>query len=187
MITEVNGLALGMGAIFALACDIRIMADDTEIGLVESGIGLLAAAGGTQRQTRIVGTAAAVELLLEGSWLTADDAARLGIVHQVCPRERLRTSTIELAGRLAARSPAVTREIKRAVYDASARPTSASMRREAAGLVRTLTDRDTKRSMTDYRDYLAANAPLTDDVILRGWERVGVSRHTSSPTITSDR
>lgn len=187
VITEIDGLALGMGAIFALACDIRIMADDTKIGLVESGIGLLAGAGGTQRLTRIVGAAAAVELLLEGSWLTADDAARLGVVHHVRPRERLRAFTLELAGRMAARSPAITREVKRAVYDSSTRPIAASMRREAAGLVRTLTDRDTKRSMTAYRNYLATNEPLTDEVILRGWELVGVSRQAISPTSTSDR
>lgn len=176
VITEINGLALGMGAIFALACDIRIMAEDTKVGLVESGIGLLAGASGTQRLTRIVGPAAAVELLLEGSWLTADDAVQLGIVHHVCPRERLRAFTVALADRMAARSPAVTREIKRAVYDSSTRPTAASMRREGAGLVRTLTDRDTKRSMAAYRTYLATNEPLTDEVILRGWERIGNSR-----------
>lgn len=187
VLTEINGLALGMGAIFALACDIRIMADDTKIGLVESGIGLLAGAGGTQRLARIVGAAASVQLLLDGSWLTAGDAARLGIVHQVCPRETLRACTLEVADRMAARPSAVTREIKRAVYDSSTRPGVASMRREAAGLVRTLTDRDTKRSMAAYRDYLAANAPLTDEVILRGWERVGISRHTISSSSPSAR
>ncbi|MFD6214928.1 enoyl-CoA hydratase/isomerase family protein [Nocardia salmonicida] len=170
VVTEINGLALGMGFIFALACDIRIMADDTEIGLVESGLAILAGATGTQRLTHAVGAATAVELLLEGRLLAADEAARLGLVHHVCPRDQLPARTRAVAERLANRSPAVTREIKRAVYDSATRTTRAALRAEAAGVIRTLTTDHAARALATYDDYLATHEPLTDDVIRQGWK-----------------
>ncbi|TCJ96421.1 enoyl-CoA hydratase/isomerase family protein [Nocardia alba] len=169
VITEINGLALGMGFIFALACDIRIMADDTEIGLVESGLAVLAGATGTQRLTHAVGAATAVELLLEGRVLTAEEAARSRLVHHVYPRAELPARTRAIAERLAGRSPAVTREIKRSVYDSATRPARAALRAETASLIRTLTTDDAARALAIYDDYLATHEPLTDEVILRGW------------------
>lgn len=121
-----------MGAVFALACDIRTMADDTLIGLPESGLAILAGATGTQRLTRTVGAATAIKLLLEGRWLTAAQAAELHLVQHLHPRDQLHAQTLAIAERLASRSPIVTREIKRPVYDTATRPTRACLRDEAA-------------------------------------------------------
>ncbi|MFE3260633.1 enoyl-CoA hydratase/isomerase family protein [Nocardia sp. NPDC059229] len=115
------------------------MADDTEIGLIESGLGILAGAGGTQRLTRAVGTATAIDLLLDGRWIDATEATRIGLVHHVVPYDQLQVHTSRLAARLAHRSPQVTRELKRAVYDSASLSTHRSMIGEAAGLIRTLT------------------------------------------------
>lgn len=169
VIAEINGLALGMGAIFALACDIRTMADDTLIGWPESGLAILAGATGTQRLTRTVGAATAVELLLEGRWLTATEAAQLHLVQHVHPRDQLHTQTLAIAERLASRSPTTTREIKRSVYHTGTRSLRTSLRDEAASVIRTLTTNDAKHALATYHDYLATHQPLTDDVILRGW------------------
>lgn len=78
-IAAIDGMAVGMGCILALGCDIRIMADgDDPIGLQESALGMLAAAGGTQRLTRMVGSGRALELLLEGRWLSRKRHRRSG-------------------------------------------------------------------------------------------------------------
>src|SRR5947209_15686821 len=86
-IAAINGLAFGMGAVLALACDLRYMAEGEHavFGLIEPGISMLGGAGGTQRLTRMLGQSRALDMLLEGSWVTADEAAKLGIVHQVLP------------------------------------------------------------------------------------------------------
>jgi enoyl-CoA hydratase len=169
VITAINGLALGMGAIFALSCDIRIMADDTDIGLVESGLGILAGAGGAQRLTRMAGTGTAIELLLEGRRLGAAEAERLRVVQHITPRSELLSATRSIAERLAHRTPAVVREIKRAVYDSAARPAKNGLLREAAGTIRTLTTRSAETSLAGYSDYLATHETLTDEVILEAW------------------
>lgn len=169
VITAINGLALGMGAIFALSCDIRVMAADTKIGLVESGLAILAGAGGTRRLVASAGAGTAIELLLEGRWLSAAEAQRLRLVQHVEPREQLQSAAMEMAERLSGRSHAVTREIKRAVYDSGNRPSKAGLRREAASTIRTLTTDAAERALGTYGNYLASHEPLTDEVLLRGW------------------
>ncbi|WP_192809003.1 enoyl-CoA hydratase/isomerase family protein [Actinomadura montaniterrae] len=169
VVAEINGLCLGMGCILALACDIRVIADDVLIGLPESDLEILAGAGGTQRLTRTVGTGAALDLLLRGHWITAREAARLSLVQHVHPRERLHDRVLELCEGLARPSAVVTREIKRAVHETSTRPSRAALCRETAGTARTLSTRAAARELARYERYLAAHEPLTDEVILRGW------------------
>src|SRR5439155_26170403 len=113
-IAAINGLALGMGAILALACDLRLMADpeDAAFGLIETGISILAAAGGTQRLTRMVGQSRAAELLLEGRWISPTEAAAVGLVHRGVPRDELQAESLALAHRLAGRSPELYLESK---------------------------------------------------------------------------
>src|SRR5689334_7344350 len=84
-VAAVNGVALGMGAILALQCDLRLMADgdDASFGLIETAVSLLAGAGGTQRLVRMVGQSRAAEMLLEGRALTPAEAAAIGLVHRV--------------------------------------------------------------------------------------------------------
>ncbi|QZH69436.1 enoyl-CoA hydratase/isomerase family protein [Mycolicibacterium farcinogenes] len=187
VITAINGMALGMGAIFALACDIRIMADDTKIGLVESGLEILAGASGTQRLTRTVGSGVAIELLLEGRWLTATDAEQLRLVQHVRSRGQLLATATETAERLAGRSPALTREVKRAVYDAGTRPSTAGLGREAASTIRTLTTAAARRALSSYSDYLASHEPLTDEVILHAWGPLLGHTSAHADTATGDQ
>ncbi|MDF0528386.1 enoyl-CoA hydratase/isomerase family protein [Tsukamurella sp. 8F] len=169
VIAEINGLALGMGCIVALACDIRLMADDTHIGLPETGLAFLAGAGGTQRLTHMIGTSRALELLLDGRWLTAAQAHDLGLVHEVVARDDLSERAHAVAQRLARRSPVSIREIKRSVYDAATRPMRSGLAREAASTITTLSASDAERAMSAFNTHLSTVGELTDDAILRGW------------------
>jgi enoyl-CoA hydratase len=165
IVTAINGLAFGMGCVFALACDIRLVAEGCDIGLTESSLNMLAAAGGTQRMVRMLGTARALELLLDGRWLTATEAADLGLVHRVVPADSLRTEAQAVAARLARRSPVINQEIKRMIYDAGSRPFRAGLRREAASGIATVSSSQAERTLSHYLNALRAHDPLTDDDI----------------------
>ncbi|WP_433334628.1 enoyl-CoA hydratase/isomerase family protein [Spirillospora sp. CA-294931] len=167
-IAAINGLALGMGCVFALACDIRLMNQDKRIGLPESGLGVLAAAGATQRLVRSVGAGRALELLLDGRALTASEAVGIGLVHRAVPAAGLQDEASTLAHRLAGRPAATVREIKRMVHDAATRPAARGLAMEAASLVTTLSSGQAEPRLTAYRDWLAGHPDPTDQEILDG-------------------
>ena len=100
-IAEIGGHALGGGFELALACDLRIVADNAKIGLPEARLGLLPAAGGTQRMTRLVGDAMARRLILGAEVVLGADAVALGLVHWSAPAADLPLRTQELAQRIA--------------------------------------------------------------------------------------
>jgi enoyl-CoA hydratase len=173
-IAAINGVALGMGAILALACDLRLMADgeDAAFGLIETGISILAAAGGTQRLTRMVGQSRAAGLLLEGRWLSPAEAAAIGLVHRVVPAQDLQRDALTLAHRLAGRAPVLNGEIKRMVYDAASKPIARAMRMESAGMTATLSTPRATQDMEMYLSELAKHDPPTDRQVLDAWEKM---------------
>jgi enoyl-CoA hydratase/carnithine racemase len=83
-IAAINGLTLGGGVVLALACDFRLASSRAIFGLPEIKLGMILALGGTQRLTRMIGTAAAKEMILRGRNLTAMEALRAGLVNRVC-------------------------------------------------------------------------------------------------------
>jgi enoyl-CoA hydratase/carnithine racemase len=85
-IAMLNGTALGGGLELALCCDLRVAHEHVTLGLPETGFGIIPAAGGTQRLTRLVGEARAKEVILLGQRLTASAALTMGILHRVFPR-----------------------------------------------------------------------------------------------------
>ncbi|MEU8896120.1 enoyl-CoA hydratase-related protein [Nocardia sp. NPDC048505] len=117
-LAAINGPALGGGNEIALACDLRYAADAEHVcfGQIEAPANLIPGGGGTQRLTRLLGAAAALELTLEGAPLSATQAHRLGLVHRLVDPDRLLTETRTTATRLAARNPVVIAEAKRAIY-----------------------------------------------------------------------
>lgn len=101
-LAEIGGAALGGGFELALACDLRCAAHEARLGLPEAGLGLLAAAGGTQRLTRLVGPGLARRLILGAETVDGAVAERLGLVQWAWPRAELEAGARALASRLAA-------------------------------------------------------------------------------------
>ncbi len=101
-LAEVGGAALGGGLELALACDLRVAAAEAKLGLPEAGLGLVPAAGGTQRLTRLCGPGIARRLILGAEVIDGTRAAELGVVQWVHPREHLAARAAELAARIAA-------------------------------------------------------------------------------------
>ena len=89
LIAALHGYVLGSGIEIALCCDIRLASEDTQFGLPEVGLGIIPAAGGTQTLPRIIGGAKALEVLLTGRWIKADEARRLKLVNRVVPKAAL--------------------------------------------------------------------------------------------------
>jgi enoyl-CoA hydratase len=118
-IALLHGAALGGGLELALACDIRIAAASARMGLPDVRLGLVPAAGGTQRLTRLVGPGAASALIFTGQLVEAAEAHRLGIVEQVVADDDLRTHGHALARRIAKLPRAALCEIKRCIAKAS--------------------------------------------------------------------
>lgn len=115
-VAAINGFALGGGCELALSCDFRLMADDARIGLTETRLGALAAAGGVQSLAHVVGRAKALEIALLGDRLTAAEAKACGLATAVHPAEELGDSALVFAKRLLLCSPISVAETKRALY-----------------------------------------------------------------------
>jgi len=116
VIAAINGFALGGGCELAMACTIRIAADTAKLGQPEINLGLIPGYAGTQRLTRIVGRGRALELLLTGDQVTAQEAHRLGLVNRVVPAADLMAEAKKLAATLAAKAPVAIRYILEAVH-----------------------------------------------------------------------
>lgn len=100
-IAAINGVALGGGMELALACHMRIIGDRAKLGQPEINLGIIPGWGGTQRLTRIVGRAKAVELILTGDTITAQEALRLNIVNKVVPGGEVLKTAKDLAKKIA--------------------------------------------------------------------------------------
>jgi enoyl-CoA hydratase/carnithine racemase len=111
VIAAVNGYALGGGCELAMACTIRIAADSARFGQPEINLGILPGYGGTQRLSRLVGKGRALELMLTGAMIGADEALRIGLVNRVVPAAELMNETRSLATDLATRSPIAMRYV----------------------------------------------------------------------------
>lgn len=115
VIAAINGHCLGGGLELALACHYRIMQDKGYIGLPESSLGILPGYGGTQRLPRVVGRPKAIDLMVFGKRLSAQEALEIGLVDQVCAAGEAPAKAKELAAALAERAPIATRLIIDAV------------------------------------------------------------------------
>ena len=115
VIAAVHGYCFGSGIEMALCCDLRIAAEDAQFGVPEGTLGIIPAAGATQTLPRTVGRAKALEALLTGERIDAQEALRGGLVNQVVPREDLFPSAENMARRIISRRPVAVSLIKKAV------------------------------------------------------------------------
>jgi enoyl-CoA hydratase len=101
VVAAVTGYALGGGCELALACDLRVVAEEAKMGQPEILLGLIPGAGGTQRLTRLVGPGRAKDLILTGRQVDAGEASRIGLADRVVPTGDVLDTAMELAGSLA--------------------------------------------------------------------------------------
>jgi enoyl-CoA hydratase len=115
LIAALHGFVLGSGVEIALCCDIRLAAEDVQFGLPEPGLGIIPAAGGSQTLPRIIGGAKALEILLSGRWVKAEEAHRLKLVSRVLPKKELLPAAERLAERIAGFNPLAVSYAKQAI------------------------------------------------------------------------
>jgi len=131
-IAAVRGYALGAGLQLALACDIRVFARGTSVGLLEHKYGILPDLGGTQRLPRVVGAGKAKELIWTAGRIDADEAYRIGLCERLVDDDALDAEVTALAGRIAAAPPLAVQGVKRAVEAAGRLPIAEGLVVEAA-------------------------------------------------------
>jgi len=115
VIAMINGFCLGGGCELAMSCDIRIASEKARFGQPEINLGLIPGGGGTQRLPRLVGLGNALRLILSGDMIGAAEAQSIGLVEMVVPHEELRAKTLELANKIASKSPLTIKVAKEAV------------------------------------------------------------------------
>lgn len=143
IIAAVNGFALGGGLELALACDIRIAAVGATLGLTEVNLAIIPGGGGTQRLPRLIGRGKALEMILTGARIPADEALRIGLVERVVPAGEALKAATELARTMAAKAPVALRYAKEAVVKGLELPLADGLRLEGdlSTLLRTTEDR----------------------------------------------
>ena len=115
VIAAVNGYALGGGLELALACNIRLSTENAKFGAPEVKLGIIPGDGGTQRLPRLVGLGRAMEMVITGDFVDAQEAHRIGLVNKVVPDEELMEATLALAQKIASRPPLAVKYAKEAV------------------------------------------------------------------------
>ena len=118
IVAAVSGFALGGGCELAMMCDIIVASDTAQFGQPEINIGVMPGAGGTQRLIRAVGKATAMDVILSGRFLNAQEALQYGLVSRVVPREHFLTEAMRIAGELAKKPPIALRLAKESVLKA---------------------------------------------------------------------
>lgn len=154
-IVAVHGSALGGGLEFSLACDMRVVADTTVLGLPEVKRGLIAGAGGIYRLPRQLPRAVALEMIAVGEPIGAQRAYDLGLVNKVVPAEQVLDAALEMARKIAGNAPLSVREslrIARASHETSERDSIADMNRTMQFLITTEDFQEGPRAFIEKRE-----------------------------------
>ncbi len=152
IIAAVRGYALGGGCELAMACDMVVAADDAVFGQPEIKIGIMPGAGGTQRLTRALGKAKAMELILTGSNLPAREAYERGLVSQLAAREETLGAALDLAAEVASMPPLAVMAAKEAVNRAYELSLEAGLEFERRNFFLLFASEDQKEGMTAFAE-----------------------------------
>ncbi len=147
LIAAVRGFALGGGCELAMACDMIVAGEDAQFGQPETRLGIIPGAGGTQRLTRAIGKALAMELVLTGRTFGARDAERWGLVTSVVPAEETFEAALDLAARVAAMPPLAVMAAKEAITRADELPLTAGLDFERRAFYMLFATEDQKEGM----------------------------------------
>ena len=152
LIAAVRGFALGGGCELAMTCDLIVAGDDAQFGQPEIRIGVMPGAGGTQRLTRAIGIARAMELVLTGRTMPAAEAHAAGLVTTVVLADQVLPAAFDLADRIAAMPPLAVRAAKRSVLAAAELPLSAGLRAEREAFFDLFATADQREGMRAFQE-----------------------------------
>jgi len=147
VIAAINGFALGGGFEMAIACDFRIMAEETKVGLPEIHLGTLPNAGGLQRLPKLVGRGKANEIVMLGRHYTAKEALEMGLIYRYAPGSDLMNTALELAQELAQKSLIALRFGKTSLNVAADLDTKNAIRYGLEAICMTFAAEDQKEGM----------------------------------------
>lgn len=150
LVAAVSGFCLGGGCELAMACDLIVASETAKFGQPETGLGLIPGAGGTQRLTRAVGKALAMDVILSGRFLSADEALRAGLVARVVAKEAWLEEAKRVARDIAAKGPVAIRLAKEAVDRAHEGPLTFGVEYERRLLYLALASEDAKEGLTAF-------------------------------------
>jgi enoyl-CoA hydratase len=156
LIAAVRGVALGGGCELAMTCDLIVAAEDATFGQPEIRLGVMPGAGGTQRLTRAIGRARAMELILTGSTLGAPEAAARGLVNRVVPTDATVDVALEIAGTIASMPPLAVRAAKAAVLQADQSALAEGLAHEREAFFRLFDTQDQAEGMAAFAEKRAA-------------------------------
>ena len=152
LIAAVSGYCLGGGCELAMACDLIIASESAQFGQPETGLGIIPGAGGTQRLTRAVGKALAMDLILSGRRLSAHEALAAGLVARVVPGEAWLEEAKDLAREIAEKGPVATRLAKESVIRAFETTLTAGLEAERRALYLAFASEDAKEGLTAFTE-----------------------------------
>jgi enoyl-CoA hydratase len=152
VVVAIEKFALGGGAELALACDVRIMGESALFGFPEAALGLLPGAGGTQRLTRLVGTARAFWMMATGAKLSAAEAFDYGLVNEVVADDAVLARAREVAEQLANGPTRAIGLIKRLVYESWGRELPSGLLREGDAVFELLSSADLQEGFQAFHE-----------------------------------
>lgn len=150
VIAMIDGFCLGGGLELAMACDLRIASDRSKLGQPEINIGIIPGAGGTQRLTRLVGEGRAMEMILTGRMITAEEALSYGILNFVYTSDELETKTMEIATTIVEKSSYAIERAKKSVKAVSKMNLEEGLKFEREMFIECANSEDGKEGITAF-------------------------------------
>ncbi len=152
VIAAINGAAYGQGLELALACDLRICSQNATFGMPQAACGQMPWDGGSQRLTRLVGKGKALEMILYGENMDAQEALRIGLVHNIVPSDELMAVVQKIAYKIAAQSPVALAYTKEAINKGTDLTLAQGLRLEADLYYLIHTTHDRTEGVTAFRE-----------------------------------
>ena len=179
LVAAVSGYCLGGGCELALACDLIVASESAKFGQPETGVGVLPGAGGTQRLTRAVGKALAMDVILSGRFLSADEALAAGLVARVVPEGEWLEEAKKVAQEIASKAPIATRLAKEGIDRAYEGPLQLGLEYERRLLYLAFASDDAKEGLTAFMEKRKPD--------LKGGRRCPTSTNCSKARATRSR
>jgi len=152
LVAAVSGYCLGGGCELALSCDLIVASETAQFGQPETGLGIIPGAGGTQRLTRAVGKAVAMDVILSGRRLNANEALQAGLVARVVAKEAWLDEAKRVARHIAEKGPVATRLAKESVDRAYETTLGAGLEAERRALYLAFASEDAKEGLTAFTE-----------------------------------